>query len=495
MELRLIRMGHILKKIQTCLLIIFFAYPALAQEDIEKLNVVFILADDLGWSDLSGYGSDLHETPNLDRLAKEGMKFTNAYAAAPICTPSRASIMTGKFPARLHMTTWHENSGTPTPNNTDKLVPPVTVGNLSLEETTIAEVFQEAGYFTAHVGKWHLGDAAHYPQTQGFDVNIGGTMWGAPDTYWAPFRGQKFQNEYRYIPDLGSASKNEKNKAPAYLTDALTDKAVQIIEENSNIPFFLNLWYHTVHTPIEGKPELVNYYKKKVKPGMKDRNYEYAAMIASLDGNVGRVLQAIDNAGITDNTIVIFFSDNGGRVGKYKDWETVANNYPLRSGKGSLFEGGIREPLIIKWPGITKAGSSSDTPVISNDFFPTLMEIPALKKAKIKPDQNDGVSLLPLLKNTKSRLEREALFWHSPHYYTTTSPVSTIRERNWKLIHFFEDDHLQLYDLDKDLGEKNNLADTYPEKAKKLYEKLKTWRKDVDAQLPSYNPLYVPGNW
>lgn len=495
MELRLIRMGHILIKIQTCLLIIFFAYPALAQEDIEKLNVVFILADDLGWSDLSGYGSDLHETPNLDRLAKQGMKFTNAYAAAPICTPSRASIMTGKFPARLHMTTWHENSGTPTPNNKDKLVAPATVGNLPLDETTIAEVFQEAGYFTAHVGKWHLGDAAHYPQTHGFEVNIGGTMWGAPDTYWSPYRGQKFQNEYRYIPDLGSASTDEKNKAPAYLTDALTDKAVQIIKENSNTPFFLNLWYHTVHTPIEGKLQLVEYYKKKVKPGMKDQNYEYAAMVASLDENVGRVLQAIDNAGIADNSIVIFFSDNGGRIGKYKDWETVANNAPLRSGKGSLYEGGIREPLIIKWPGITKAGSVCDSPVISNDFFPTLMEIPALKKTQIELDRHDGISLLPVLKDPKLPLEREALFWHSPHYYTTTSPVSAIRKGPWKLIHYFEDDHLELYDLDRDLGEKNNLADTYPEKAKKLYEELKTWRKNIDAQFPSYNPLYVPGNW
>ena len=347
-------MRNIRNAILGCLFVFFIMAQVLAQGKNEKLNVVFILADDLGWSDLSGYGSDLHETPNLDCLAKQGMKFTNAYAAAPICTPSRASIMTGKFPARLHMTTWHENSGVPTPNKKDKLVPPVTVGNLPLNETTIAEVFQEAGYFTAHVGKWHLGDAAHYPQTHGFEVNIGGTMWGAPDTYWSPFRGQKFQNEYRYIPDLGETSENDKIKATPYLTDVLTDKAVQIIKEKSNNPFFLNLWYHTVHTPIEGKPHLVEYYKKKVKPGMKDQNYEYAAMVGSLDENVGRVINAIDDAGITDNTIIIFFSDNGGRIGKYKDWETVANNYPLRSGKGSLYEGGIREPLIIKWPGVTK---------------------------------------------------------------------------------------------------------------------------------------------
>jgi arylsulfatase A-like enzyme len=393
------------------------------------------------------------------------------------------------------MTTWHENSGTPTPNNKDKLMPPVTVGNLPLEETTISKVFQQAGYFTAHVGKWHLGDAAHYPQTHGFDVNIGGTMWGAPDTYWSPFRGQKYQNEYRYIPDIIEGAKEEHIKETGYLTDVLTDKAVQIIKEKRNAPFFLNLWYHTVHTPIEGKPKLVEYFKKKVKPGMKDENYEYAAMVASLDENVGRVLKAIEDEGIGKNTLVIFFSDNGGRVGKYKDWKTVANNAPLRSGKGSLYEGGIREPLIIKWPGITKAGSICDSPVISNDFFPTFLEIPALKKSQLNPDQHDGVSLMPLLKNSKSQLERGSIFWHSPHYYTTTSPVSAIRKDNWKLLHYFEDDHVELYNLDKDLGEKNNLADSYPEIARDLYKELKTWRKDVDAQIPSFNPLYVPGNW
>jgi arylsulfatase A-like enzyme len=488
-------MGQIFKNIPTCLLYILVASQALAQGDVDKFNVVFILADDLGWSDLGGYGSDLHETPNLDGLAKQGMKFTNAYAAAPICTPSRASIMTGKFPARLHMTTWHENSGTPSPNKKDKLVPPVTVGNLPLEETTIAEVFQQAGYFTAHVGKWHLGDAAHYPQTHGFEVNIGGTMWGAPDTYWAPFRGQKYQNQYRYIPDLVDGAAKDNSKETGYLTDVLTDKAVAIIKEKSNAPFFINLWYHTVHTPIEGKPKLVEYFKKKVKPSMKDQNYEYAAMVASLDENIGRVLKAIEDTGIAQNTIVVFFSDNGGRVGPYKDWETVANNSPLRSGKGSLYEGGIREPLIIKWPGVTQAGSISDSPVISNDFFRTFMEIPALKNSQLDQDQHDGVSLMPVLKNPKSLLEREVLFWHSPHYYTTTSPVSAIRKGHWKLIHYFEDDHVELYDLNKDLGEKNNLADAYPEKANSLLEELKSWRKDVDAQSPSFNPLYVPEDW
>ena len=478
-----------------CLFFLFIMAQVIAQGKNEKLNVVFILADDLGWSDLSGYGSNLHETPNLDGLAEQGLKFTNAYAAAPICTPTRASIMTGKFPARLHMTTWHENAGTATPNSKDKLLPPATIGNLPLEESTIAEIFQESGYFTAHIGKWHLGDAAHYPEAQGFDVNIGGTMWGAPDTYWSPFRGQKFQEQYRYIPNLMQESSNDKNKEPSYLTDVLTDKAVQIIKEKSSAPFFLNLWYHTVHTPIEGKPKLVEYYKKKVKAGMKDQNYEYAAMVASLDENVGRILNAIEEAGITNNTIIIFFSDNGGRVGKYKDWKTVANNYPLRSGKGSLYEGGIREPLIIKWPGITKAGSNCDYPVISNDFYPTLMEVPGLDKTQLKNSQQDGISLMPLLKNPKSHLDREALFWHSPHYYTTTSPVSAIRKDNWKLIHYFEDDHLELYKLDKDLGEKNNLADTYPERANILYKELKTWRNNVNAQLPSFNPLFIPNNW
>ncbi|MCK5174422.1 MAG: sulfatase, partial [Planctomycetes bacterium] len=271
----------------------------------ERPNIVMILADDLGWADIGCYGADLHETPNLDRLARQGMRFTNAYAAAPVCSPTRASIMTGKYPARLGMTIWSEASARPP--QTKKLIPPITLGDLPHEQVTIAEVLKGAGYFTAHVGKWHLGQAAYYPQTQGFDINIGGTFWGAPTTFFYPYSGSgRWGNEFRYVPHLELGEEGE------YLTDRLTDEALGIMEKVKDKPFFLNLWYHTVHTPIEGKPELVEYYKRQVKPGMHHQNYEYAAMVHSLDENVGRIMKRIAELGIEERTIVIFLSDNGG---------------------------------------------------------------------------------------------------------------------------------------------------------------------------------------
>lgn len=292
-------------------------------------NFVFILVDDLGWADLGCYGGDLHETPNIDRLAQQGMRFTDAYAAAPVCSPTRASIMTGKYPARLHMTIWYESSANPPQGR--KLVPPITQGNLPHAQVTIAEVLKQAGYFTAHVGKWHLGDAAHYPQTHGFDVNIGGTFWGAPYTFFYPYSGSgtRWGGEFRYVPHLEFGDEGE------YLTDRLTDEAMRVMDETEGKPFFLNLCYHTVHTPIEGKRELVEHYRKKLRPDMNHRNCEYAAMVHSLDENIGRILGKIDELGIAEHTIVVFFSDNGGYINKYEGI-VVTNNHPLRSGKGSL---------------------------------------------------------------------------------------------------------------------------------------------------------------
>ncbi len=455
------------------------------KESSPSPNFVFILADDLGWADLSCYGSDLHETPNIDKLARQGMRFTDAYAAAPVCSPSRASIMTGKYPARLHMTTWYEASANPPQNR--KLIPPVTQGNMPLEQVTIAEVLKAAGYFTAHVGKWHLGDAGHYPQTQGFNVNIGGTFWGAPATFFYPYSGSKrYGGEYRYVPHLEFGTEGE------YLTDRLTDEALRVMDKVKDKPFFLNLCYHTVHTPIEGKPELVEYYKNKVRPGMNHQNYEYAAMVHSLDENVGRVLDKIDELGLAERTIVVFFSDNGGYINEFNQ-KVVTNNYPLRCGKGSLYEGGIREPLIIRWPGVTQAGSVCSEPVSSIDFYPTFLDMTGLAGDPKHNADMDGISLVPLLKNPAGKLKRKVLYWHYPHYYPTTTPVCAVRQDHWKLLEYFEDNHIELYDLSNDIGERNDLAEKIPEEAEKLRNHLDAWRKAVSAQIPSPNPKFRSG--
>ncbi len=450
-------------------------------ENAKPLNFVFLLADDLGWADTGVYGADLHETPNIDRLAAAGVRFTDAYAAAPVCSPTRASIMTGKCPARLHMTIWREAVTRPPADR--RLIPPVGVEDLPHEEVTLAEVLHDSGYLAAHVGKWHLGGATHYPETQGFDVNIGGTLWGAPQTYFYPYRGtRRYGGEFRYVPHL------EWGKSGEYLTDRLTSEALNIVERVKDRPFYLNLAWHSVHTPVEGKPEFVSRYKARVKPGMHHKNAGYAAMVRSLDENVGRVLDTLDRLGIADRTVVVFTSDNGGYINAF-DGQPVTDNYPLRSGKGSLYEGGVRVPLIIRWPGVAHAGVVCREPVISHDFYPTIIEMAGLGRAK----QNatvDGISLTPLLRDPRASLDRDALFFHYPHYYTTTTPASAIRSREWKLIEYFEDGHLELYNLKKDPGEKNNLANSLPGQAAELHTRLRAWRESVNAQMPRPNPVW-----
>jgi arylsulfatase A len=442
-------------------------------------NVVLILVDDLGWTGLSCYGSDLHETPRIDRLARQSLRFTDAYAAAPVCSPTRASIMAGKSPARLHITIWYESSGKPRPSRR-KLIPPTTEGNLPLSEVTLAEALEGAGYFTAHVGKWHLGDAAHYPENQGFDVNVAGTFWGCPPTYFYPYRGL-FGKELRYVPGLPFGAKGE------YLTDRLTDEALKIIDRAGDGPFFLNLCYHTVHTPIEGKPDLVAHYRKKLREGLKHVNAEYAAMHHALDANVGRVLDALERKGLADNTIVILTSDNGGFVNAYKG-KRVTTNEPLRSGKGSLYEGGVRIPLMVRWPGVTPAGKVCREPVVTTDLYPTLLEATGVKGDAAHNAGLEGLSLVPLLKDPGKKLPRGALFFHYPHYYPTTSPVSAVRARDWKLLHFYEGDRVELYHLSEDLGEKNDLAGKMPAKAAELKGLLDGWLRKAGAQLPRPNP-------
>jgi arylsulfatase A-like enzyme len=444
----------------------------------ERPNVVFILADDLGWADLGCYGADLHETPNLDRLATEGVRFTQAYAMS-VCSPTRAALLTGQHAARLHITIWREASvqrDAQAAKSKRPLLEPVTARDLSRDAVTVARLLKEAGYQTFHVGKWHLGGPEHYPENHGFDVNVGGTLWGAPDSFFWPFKGDRTFREPRYVPGLGVGKPGD------YLTDRLTGEALRLIEAAKGRPFFLNLWYYAPHTPIEGKPELVGGYRTRLKPELRHQNPEYAAMVHTLDANVGRVLGKLKQLGVADRTLVVFTSDNGGFVNQFKG-QQVTNNAPLRSGKGSLYEGGIRVPLVVRLPGITPAGAVCDEPVVCMDHFPTIAELAGVKGAATA----DGVSLVPLLRNPAGRLGREALFFHYPHYYATTTPVSAVRAGDWKLLEFFEDSRRELYNLKEDTGEKRNLADQMPEKVKELHGKLAVWRQEVKAPMPTPN--------
>ena len=444
-------------------------------------NIVLIVADDLGWADL-GERSDLHQTPHLKRLAEQGLSFTQAYASAPVCSPTRAAILTGKHPARLHITVWREASGEPPPYMRRKLTAPVTESNLPLEQVTLAEALCEAGYMTAHVGKWHLGGPDHYPEAHGFDLNIGGTHWGAPSTFFFPYRGLfGSSGESRYVPGLPFGQPGE------YLTDRLTDEAIKVIERAGEQPFFLNLWYHNPHTPIEGKPELVEQYQQRVKPAMQHRNAHYAAMIHTLDQNVGRLMDELERRGLADHTLLIFTSDNGGFIGRYRDMPAATSNAPLRSGKGSLYEGGIRVPMIVRGPGVRR-GEVSDAIVATHDLYPTILAVAGVQVDVEHAREMDGVNLLPLLRDAGATLDRAALHWHYPHYYQTTTPVSAIRRGDWKLLHYHEDDRIELYNLADDLGEQQDHAARQPQQAAELRAELEAWRQRAGAQMPSPNP-------
>ncbi len=459
------------------LLIPWMMRPLVGQEVDKPLpNIVFILVDDLGWADLGCYGADLHETPHIDRFSQSAMRFTQAYAAAPVCTPTRAAILTGLHPARLHMTIWHEASADPPRGK--PLLPPVTQGNLALHHTTLAEWLQSKDYETTHIGKWHLGSAGFYPELQGFDLNIGGSFWGCPPTFFYPYRGPfGSRKEMRYVPRMEGGAPGE------YLTDRLTDEALKVIAQAGEKPFFLNMCYYTVHTPIEGKPDVAAKYAARIQenPNLRHRNAHYAAMVEALDENVGRLLGELERRDLAENTIVILTSDNGGFVSEYRGGQ-VTTNHPLRSGKGSLYEGGVRVPLMVRWPGTTSPGSVCDEPVTSCDFFPTL------RQALGSPtSEHDGVSLLSLLKNPQAPLDRDALFWHYPHYYATTEPVSGVRIGDWKLLEYHRDQRTELYHLAEDMSELQNLAEAHPERTAAMRERLHAWRVAVDAQMPTVN--------
>ncbi|MCD6391943.1 MAG: sulfatase [Planctomycetes bacterium] len=456
-------------------------------KSMKPLNFVFILIDDMGWRDCGCNGSTFYETPNIDRLAGEGMRFTDAYAACAVCSPTRAAIMSGKYPARLHLTDW-----IPGNRKKGKLDRLAFEQQLPLSEVTIAESFKSAGYKTCFVGKWHLGGRDYYPKTQGFDVNVAGNNRGAPrQGYFSPYN----------LENLTDGPKGE------YLPDRLATEAMDFIDSNADDRFFLFLSHYTVHSPVQAKKETIAKYKAKaarlkydklifVKEGPDARNRErqdhatFAAMIEHMDENVGRVLDKIKRSGMEDNTVVIFTSDNGGQsilpYGRTAPW---GSNRPLRGGKGWNYEGGIRVPLIVKWPGVTKPGSVCSAPVISCDHYPTLLEIAALPP---KPRQHiDGVSLAPLLKQTGS-LKRDALYWHYPHYHGSAHrPSGAIRAGDFKLIEFFENMNVELYNLRKDIREDHNLARTMPDKAGELRNKLHRWRQQVNAAMPKPNPDYT----
>ena len=435
----------------------------------QPLNFVFILIDDMGWSDLGCYGSTFYETPNIDRFARESMRFTNAYAACPVCSPTRASIMTGQYPARLRLTDWIP--GRPQWPSARLITPPFRQ-ELPLDEPIIPQALKPRGYASASIGKWHLGGPAFYPDKHGFDLNVAGTERGSPQSYFGPFD----------LPNLKGGARDE------YLTDRLTVEAEKFIEANRDRPFFLYLPEFAVHLPEQAKGETVARFRAKADPANPQHDPVYAAMISSVDDNVGRILKKLDSLGIAGHTAVIFMSDNGGLVYEGKRKEAVTSNAPLRAGKGHLYEGGIREPMMVRWPGVTRAGTVCDVPVSSIDFFPTILEMAAVPpRAPV-----DGVSLAPLLRGRGS-IGREALYWHYPHYSNQGGPpAGAVRAGNYKLIEFFEDGRLELYDLANDIGEANDLARRDPKRTAQMHEMLKRWRASVNAAMPAANPKYDP---
>jgi len=456
----------------------------------QKPNFVFILIDDLGWMDVGYNGSRFYETPNIDRLAAEGMQFTNAYAACPVCSPTRASIMTGKYPARLNITDWIGGG------QKGMLLPAEYEHQLPLEEVTISEALQQAGYATGFIGKWHLGDKGFYPQDQGFDINVAGHAAGHPASYFYPYRRQK--PSPWDVPDL------EDGKEGEYLTDRLTDESLKFIETNKDRPFLLFLSHYAVHTPIQSKKELTEKYEARLAgmpadPGeayrdesgmgvtkLKQDNAAYAGMMQSTDESVGRVMGKLEELGLAYNTILIFMSDNGGLSTLARGKNAPTANVPLRAGKGWLYEGGIREPMIIKWPGVVKPNTACDAVVTSTDFYPTMLEMAGLE---LMPRQHaDGVSLIPLLKQ-KDTPNRQAIYWHFPHYHGSGNrPSAAVRAGDYKLIEWFETGQIELYNLKNDLSETNDLTEQMPQKAAELKKMLHNWRQQVDARLPKPNP-------
>ncbi|WP_346760583.1 sulfatase [Agaribacillus aureus] len=448
----------------------------------QKPNIVFIVVDDLGWTDIACNGSKYYETPNIDQLAREGANFTQAYAACAVCSPTRAAIVTGKYPARLELTThipsmakgW--NMGVPPENAAFTLDHPASrkqsgVPNrnyLPLEEITTAEMLKKAGYRTGYVGKWHLGHDDYHPMHQGFDWQAAVTNWGQPMSYYSPYQRQVRGKTYRMESLPAKPGKEE------YLTDRLGDEAMGFIQRNKDKPFFLQLAFYSVHTPIQPPQEKVPHFEQKEKQG-DHQNAAYAAMLQKTDENIGKILGALEDHDLQKNTMVVLYSDNGGLL-------PVTSNKPLRKGKGYAYEGGIRVPLIIKWPKKIKKGLSVDTPVTSVDFLPTFCSVAGIEIEAGQPI--DGIDILPVLQNPSASPAR-SLFWHFPHYRgSDVVPYSVIRDGNWKLIKRYDGKTFELFNLKNDISEKIDEAEKMPDKVKILNDKLEQWKKDVDAKVP-----------
>ena len=460
---------------------------SVAQAQQERMNFVFFLVDDLGWADVGCFGSSFHETPNIDRLSASGMRFSRGYAACPVCSPTRASILTGKHPVRVDITDWIPGMRVPLERK-PKFLHIDDRENLALEEETIAERLKAGGYKTFFAGKWHLGEEGHWPTDQGFDFNIGGNSRGSPPGgYYAPWKN----------PALRAQSEDE------YLTERLTDESCRFLEQMSEAkePFFLYLSYYNVHTPITPYRKFEQHFEAKAKeqfltgtPELKERsgvsrgrqdNPAFASMVSAVDESVGSVLKRLRELKLHKNTAVIFFSDNGGLCTKPKPGPTC--NLPLRSGKGWLYEGGVREPTILFVPGLTKAGSVCEEPIVSMDFFPTIAKLAGLDQQH--DQQLDGVDITPLLGGRS--IEPRSLYWHYPHYHGSTwSPGASIVKGDWKLIEFYEHEDVELYKLKTDMGEQQNLASKNPELVEELRHELREWQQASGAKMPVLNPAW-----
>ncbi|MEO1526055.1 MAG: sulfatase [Planctomycetota bacterium] len=440
-------------------------------------NIVLFLIDDLGWRDLGCQGSTFYKTPHIDRLAQDGVRFTNAYAACAVCSPTRAAILTGKYPARLLLTDWLP-SGRWDPKA--KLREARRVRALPVEEITLAEALRELGYRTIHVGKWHLGsEPFSLPIHHGFDTNIAGNAHGAPGGYFFPYQGNWL------IPTTGLRARWNvfaDGEPGEYLTDRLTNEAIKALQAESDLPFFMYFSHYGVHSPLQAKADVTARYER-IPKAQRQGKPVYAAMVESIDDSVGRVMKTLRDLGIEDETVVIFTSDNGGF---YK----ATSNAPLRANKGSYYEGGIRVPLIIRWPGVAKPGLVLETPVTSTDLYPT--SLAAAGDQSLPHQHLDGVSLKPLL-DGKGSLAARSLFWHFPHYngHPSSYPSSVIRKGDWKLIETFDPEGVELYDLKNDLGEQTNLATRQSKRRDAMLEELESWRQAVRAERMTPNPNYA----